>query len=193
MERFVQENQLISSRIKKIAEDVGNNDPKANCYERALLFLRGDNALFKGLAWIQVYPEKPAETGFEFDLPDDFDYPIYSLGLRPEDFGGDFVPPDASILDPGRIMWVDRNYQMCEYSYTYLFTEEGRSILINHAYEDDFPMDEDEIRPAEAYYMVDLDVTEREFSSRELDLADYEKVGLVLKLIEDRQFYPCPL
>ena len=58
-------------------------------------------------------------------------------------------------------MWVDRNHQMCEYSYTYLFTEQGRSILINHAYEDDFPMDENEISPIEAFYMVDLDVTEQ--------------------------------
>lgn len=193
MERFTQENQLTSSRIKKIAEVAENNDPKANCYKRALLFLSRDNALLKGLAWIQVYLEKPAEKGFEFDLPEDFDYPIYSLCLRPEDFGADFVPPEATILEPARIMWVDRNYQMCEYSYTYLFTHQGRSILINHAYEDDFPMDEDEIHPTEATYMVDLDVTEREFSSRELDLADYEKVGLVLKLIEDGQFYPSPL
>ncbi|TSC85478.1 MAG: hypothetical protein G01um10147_1139 [Microgenomates group bacterium Gr01-1014_7] len=161
---FTQENQLVSSRIKKIAKDVKSNDPEADCYKSALLFLSKDNALLKGLAWIQVYPKKPAEKGFEFDLPQDFDYPIYSLNLRPEDFGGDFVPPDATILDPNRIMWVDRNYRMCNYSYIYLFTEEGRSILINHAYEDDFPMDEDEISPAEAFYMIDLDVIEREFS-----------------------------
>ena len=193
MERLIQENQLISNRIKKIAEDVKKNNPKVDCYKRALIFLSKDDALSKGLAWVQVYLEKPSEKGFEFDLPENFDYPIYSLCLRPEDFGGDFVPPDATILDPGRIMWVDRNYQMCEHSYTYLFTEEGRSTLINHAYEDDFPMDEDEIRPTEAYYVVDLDVTEREFSSRELDFADYEKIGLVLKLIESGQFYPNPL
>ena len=193
MERFTEENQLVSSKIKKIAEDVEKTDPKANCHDRDLLFLSGDNALLKGLAWIRVYLEKPSEPGFEFDLPDDFDYPVYSLSLRHEDFGGDFIPSDATIMDHARIMWTDRGHNLCEPGQTYLFTPAGRSLLINHAYEDEFPMNEYEIPHYEVTYRVDLDTLTREFSSRELELGDYEKVGLVLHLIESGQFYPSPL
>ncbi|TSC87597.1 MAG: hypothetical protein G01um10147_575 [Microgenomates group bacterium Gr01-1014_7] len=105
----------------------------------------------------------------------------------------DFIPPDATVLDHARIMWIDKSYHVCEPGHTYLFTLGGRSTLINHAYEDELSMEVDEMPHYDVTYRVDLDTIEREFSSRELDLGDYEKVGLVLKLIESGQFYPSPL
>ena len=194
-EIFQRENKLIAGRIQEIAEGVERDHNSTECFESSLLFFNKDGAAApaKGLAWIRVYLEKPSEPGFEFDLPDDFDYPVYSLSLRHEDFGGDFIPSDATIMDHARIMWTDRGHNLCEPGQTYLFTPAGRSLLINHAYEDEFPMNEYEIPHYEVTYRVDLDTLTREFSSRELELGDYEKVGLVLHLIESGQFYPSPL
>ena len=187
-EIFKAENKLFADRIKKIVEKEKLEHPDLSL-NTAMLFLCSKKDLPSHLAFITVFQEESMLENWSFKIPEGFDYPVYSLGLRPEDYEGDLVPANAEILDPDDIMWVDRNGFMCEYQYTYFFTKQGKAVLINHGYDQSSPFDEDYIRLGSISYMINLDVMKRDFPSRELEFNDYEKVGLVLTQIETGWFY----
>ncbi|TSC87596.1 MAG: hypothetical protein G01um10147_574 [Microgenomates group bacterium Gr01-1014_7] len=63
-EIFQEENKLIAGRIQKIAETIKEANPQADCFGTSLLFCSKDNSPIKGIAFMEIYLEKPVEKGF---------------------------------------------------------------------------------------------------------------------------------
>lgn len=190
-----EENSRFAGRIKKIVETCQQDNPEIDLSKRAETFLNKEGTKSR-IVWIQVFNDaKDVEKVFS-KVPEGLDYPVYSVSLRPEDYGWELLSSDVDLtaIEPSSIVWNDRNGVMIEPSCDFLFTESGRGLLINYGDETDFPMDEDDIPEVKASFWVDLDIENKIFPTRALTVDDFEKPGFVLSQIESGQleFHPLP-